>query len=251
VKVTFRPNPKLKRIAFDKDFGEVLVKGRQSRGNLLTRLEVHKITLKAHGASTLGGRRVWFDHDVQRLNYDGRGELLGEFHSDDLVLVLLSNGQFYTTNFDVTNHYEPTGILRVEKFAPDKVWTAVLYDADQQGYPYVKRFMLEKAPQSRPQNFMGDNAESKFVLLTDTPYPRLKVTFGAADAFRDALEVDVESYIGIKGFKAKGKRLTTCSVERIEELPPLRQPEPEAEPEEPSQPETEAQELAEPSLFDE
>lgn len=92
VKVTLRPNPKLRRIFFEKDFGEILVKGRQSRGNLLTRLDVHKVTLKAHGASTLGGRKVWFDADVQRLNYDERGQYLGEFHSDDLVLVVLKTG---------------------------------------------------------------------------------------------------------------------------------------------------------------
>ena len=225
VKVTLRPNPKLKRIAFDKDFGEILVKGRQSRGNLLTRLEVHKITLKAHGGSTLGGRKVWFDHDVQRLNYDERGTYLGEFHSDDLVLVVLDNGNFYTTSFDLNNHYESAGILRVEKFDPHKVWTAVLFDADQQGFPYVKRFALERALQARPANFLGENPASRFVLLTDQVYPRLKVTYGGTDAFRDPLELDAEQFIGVKSFKAKGKRITTCAIERIEELEPLRFPE--------------------------
>lgn len=227
VKVTLRPNPKLRRIFFEKDFGEILVKGRQSRGNLLTRLDVHKVTLKAHGASTLGGRKVWFDADVQRLNYDERGQYLGEFHSDDLVLVVLKNGDFYTTNFDLNNHYELTGILRVEKFDEEKVWTAVLFDADQQGFAYVKRFTLERTAQTRHLNFLGENPNSQFVLLTDTVYPRLKVVYGGADAFRDALEVDVESYIGVKSFKAKGKRLTTCAVDHIEELEPLRLPEPE------------------------
>ena len=228
IKVTFKPNPKLKRICFDKDFGEILVKGRQSRGNLLTRLDVHRITLKAHGASTLGGRKVWFDHDVQRLNYDERGEYLGEFHSDDLVLVLLQNGTFYTTSFDLNNHYEPTGIMRVEKYDEHKVWTAVLYDADQQGYPYVKRFTLERAMQSRPASFIGENANSRFVLLSDQAYPRIRVTYGGSDAFRDPMEVDVEQFIGVKSYKAKGKRLTTLAVEKIEELEPLRQPEPDA-----------------------
>lgn len=226
VRVTFRPNPKLKRIAFDKDFGEVLVKGRQSRGNLLTRLDVHKITLKSHGVSTLGGRKVWFDRDVQRLNYDGRGDYLGEFHAEDLVLVILESGRFYTTGFDAGNHYEPTGLLRVEKFSPEKVWSAVVYDADQQGFPYVKRFTLERCAQSRPQSFIGDNPKTRFVLITDTVYPRLRLTFAGADAFRDPLEIDVESYIGVKSYKAKGKRLTTCEVGTIEELEPLRQPEP-------------------------
>ena len=229
VKVTFKPNPKLKRISFDKDFGEILVKGRQSRGNLLTRLDVHRITLKAHGASTLGGRKVWFDHDVQRLNYDERGAYLGEFHSDDLVLVVLESGQWYTTSFDLNNHYEPTGILRVEKFSEHKVWTAVLYDADQQGFPYVKRFTLERAAQARPQSFVGDNPATRFVLLTDERYPLLRLTFGGSDAFRDPLEVDVEQFIGVKSYKAKGKRLTTLATDRIEELPPVRQADDESD----------------------
>ena len=229
IKVTFKPNPKLKRISFDKDFGEILVKGRQSRGNLLTRLDVHRITLKAHGASTLGGRKVWFDHDVQRLNYDERGQYLGEFHSEDLVLVVLNNGSTYTTSFDLNNHYEPTGILRVEKYDEHKVWTAVLFDADQQGFPYVKRFTIERASQSRPASFIGENPNSRFVLLTDQVYPRIRVNYGGTDDFRDPLEIDVESFIGVKSYKAKGKRITTLAVDRIEELEPLRMPEPEAE----------------------
>ena len=224
IKVYLRPNPKLKRVSFDKDFGEILVKGRQSRGNLLTRLAIHRILLKAHGASTLGGRKVWFDHDVQRLNYDERGNYLGEFHSDDLVLVVLNNGKFYTTNFDLNNHYEPDGILRVEKFDENKIWTAVLFDADQQNYPYVKRFCFERASQDRPQNFLGENPDSKFVLLSEQVYPRLLVTYGGADEFRDPLEVDVEQFIAVKGFKAKGKRLTNNEVAKIEELEPTRFP---------------------------
>lgn len=224
IKVTFRPNPRLKRISMDKDFGEVLVKGRASKGNLLTRLDVHRITLKAHGASTLGGRKVWFDHDVQRLNYDARGQYLGEFHTDDAVLVVLESGQFYTTNFDLNNHYEPTGIMRIEKFDAHKVWTALLYDADQQNFPYVKRFNFERCTQARMQSFMGENPRSQFVLLSDNVYPRLQITFGGADAYRDPMEVDVSTYIGVKSFKAKGKRLTTCTVDKIEELEPLRFP---------------------------
>jgi len=225
IKVTLKPTPKLKKIFFDKDFSEILVKGRQSRGNLLTKLDVHKISLKAHGGSTLGGRKVWFDHDVQRLNYDERGQYLGEFHSDDLVLVVLRDGDFYTTNFDLNNHYE-TNILLIEKFDEHKVWSAVLHDADQQGYPYVKRFCFERASSARHLNFLGENPASRFVLLTAQAYPRLRICYGGADAFRDPLEVDVETYIGVKSFKAKGKRLTTCEVERIEELEPLRFPAP-------------------------
>lgn len=250
IKVTLKPNPKLRRIFFDKDFGEVLVKGRQSKGNLLTRLDVHRVTLKAHGASTLGGRKVWFDHDVQRLNYDERGQYLGEFHTGDSILVVLRNGDFYTTNFDLNNHYEASGILLVEKFDETKVWTAVLFDADQQGFPYVKRFLFERTVQAKKLNFMGENPDSRFVLLSAQVYPRLLITYGGSDSFRDPAEVDVDSFIAVKGFKAKGKRLTTLNIERIEELEPLRFPEPDAEEEATeSEPEATDEETGQLKLF--
>ena len=141
-------------------------------------------------------------------------------------MVILKSGEFYTTNFDVNNHYE-LGILRIEKFSPDKIWCAVLYDADQQSYPYVKRFAFE--PSTKPQSFMGENKDSRFVLLTDEAYPRLQITFGGHDSFRDPQEIDAESFIGVKSFKAKGKRLTTFDTETITELEPIRRPEPETE----------------------
>ena len=222
IKVTLKPNPKIKKIFFDKDFSEIAIKGRQSMGNLLTKNDIHKIGLKAHGGSTLGGRKVWFDHDVQRLNYDERDTFLGEFHSDDLILVIMQNGDFYTTNFDVNNHYEP-GILRIEKFAPEKVWCAVLIDADQQNFPYIKRFTFETS--NKPQSFTGDNKDSQLLLLTDVVFPRLRVTFGGHDSFRDAQEIDAESFIGTKSFKAKGKRLTTWELGEVVELEPTRFPE--------------------------
>jgi topoisomerase-4 subunit A len=224
IKVTFKPNPRLRKIFFEKDFGEVGVKGRGTRGNLLTKLDVHKITLKSHGASTLGGRNVWYDHDVSRLNYDERGQYLGEFHSDDAIVVVLKNGDYYTTNFDVNNHYE-TDLLRIEKFDPNKVWTAALYDADQQGFPYIKRFVLERTTGLKRFNFTGENAKSELILLTDEVYPRLKVHYGGTDAFREPMEIDVDSFIAVKGFKAKGKRITTLNIDKIEELEPLRRPE--------------------------
>lgn len=226
IKITLKPNPKIKKIFFDKDFSELAVKGRQSMGNLLSKNEIHRIGLKSHGRSTLGGRKVWFDHDVNRLNYDERGEFLGEFHSEDFILVILKSGEFYTTNFDVNNHYERE-ILRIEKFVPDKIWCAVLYDADQQNYPYVKRFTFE--PGNKPQSFTGENKNSRLLLLTDTVYPRLSVTFGGNDAFRDPLEIDAETFIGVKSFKAKGKRLTTMEVGEIKELEPLRHAEADTE----------------------
>lgn len=226
IKVTLKPNPKIKKIFFDKNFSDIAIKGRQSMGNLLTKNEVFRISLKSRGGSTLGGRKVWFDHDVNRLNYDERGTYLGEFLSDELILVILQSGEFYTTNFDVNNHYEQP-ILRIEKFNPHKVWTALLYDADQQNYPYLKRFSFESG--NKPQPYLGENKNSRLILLTDTAFPRLLVTFGGNDAFRGTLEVDAESFVGVKSFKAKGKRITTFDVASIEELEPLRFPEAENE----------------------
>jgi topoisomerase-4 subunit A len=234
IKVTLEPNPKLKKIFADKDFSEIMIKGRASKGNLLTKYPVHRIGLKSHGHSTLGGRKVWYDPDVNRLNYDEHGTLLGEFYDDDQILVILDNGDFYLTNFDVNNHYE-ANILRIEKWEQDKVWSAVLWDADNQGYPYVKRFIMEAA--KRKQNFLGENIASKLILLTDQVYPRLQVTYGGADAFRGSEEVDVEQFITVKGFKAKGKRLSTYQIESITELPPTRFPEPPELPDVPDVPE--------------
>ena len=171
---------------------------------------------------------MWFDHDVQRLNYDNRGDYLGEFHSDDLILVVLKNGEFYTTNFDVNNHYEQN-ILRIEKFDEQKVWTAVLFDADQQGFPYIKRFTMERTASSRHLSFIGENPKSELLLLSDVVYPRILVTHGGVDAFREPVEIDAEQFIGTKSFKAKGKRITTLEIAKIEELEPLRFPEPKEE----------------------
>ena len=229
IKVTLKPNPRIKKIVFEKDFSEIAIKGRQSMGNILSKNDVHKIALKHRGGSTLGGRKVWFDADVLRLNYDERGQYLGEFHSDDLILVAMENGDFYTTNFDLNNHYEQ-GIRIIEKFDANKVWSAALYDADQQGYPYLKRFTFEAS--AKKLNYLGENKNNRLIQLTDVVYPRIQVTFGGADKFREPLEIDVEEFIGIKSYKAKGKRMTTFEVESIVELEPLRFPIEEKEPEE-------------------
>jgi topoisomerase-4 subunit A len=242
IKVTLKPNPRLKKIVLEKDFSEIAIKGRQSMGNILTKNEVHKISLKQRGGSTLGGRQVWFDRDVLRLNYDGRGEFLGEFHSEDSILIINQKNEFYTTDFDLNNHYEPD-ILLIEKFNPEKIWTAVLYDADQQGYPYIKRFTLEKS--SRKQNFLGENKENKLILLSGEAYPRIQLLFGGKDSFREPLIIDAEEFIGLKSFKAKGKRATTFEVSEFIELEPVRfAPKPEEEPEE-TDAETEAEVLNE------
>ena len=219
IKVTLDPAPRLKNIFKEKDFSEVAIKGRSARGVVMTRFNVHRISLKSHGHSTLGGRKVWFDPDVKRLNYDDHGRLLGEFNEGDSILVVLDNGDFYLSNFDVNNHYEDN-IKIIEKYDERKVWTAVLFDADQQGYPYLKRFLMEGS--KRKQNYVGDNPASRLVCLTDEPYPRFRITFGGNDAYRDPMEVDAEEFIAVKGFKAKGKRLTTWTVDSIEQIESLK-----------------------------
>ncbi len=223
LRVTLKEKPRLKVLQFDISFADLAIKGRQSLGNIVTKNEVHRISLKERGVSTLGGREVWFDWDVLRLNYDGRGQSLGEFNPTDQVLVILKSGEFYMSSFDLSNHYE-NNILRMEKYRDGVVWTAVLNDADQ-GYPYIKRFTFE--PSSKKQSFIGENPNSELLLLTDDVYPRVKVTLGGADAFREPLIIDAEEYIGAKSFKAKGKRLTTFATEKIEWIEPREVPEEE------------------------
>jgi topoisomerase-4 subunit A len=225
VKVILKPKPRQRILQFEKDFSEIEIKGRQAMGNLFTKAEVHKIMLKQKGVSTLGGREVWFDNDVLRLNYDGRGVYIGEFLGEDKILVILKNGDFYATNFDLTNHFAPN-ILRIEKYDEHKVWTAALFDADQ-GYAYLKRFTFDAT--EKMQNFLGDNPESVLHLLTDTVFPRIKATFGGHDDFREALVLDAEEFIGLKSFKAKGKRIANYEIKKVDELEPTRFPEPEQE----------------------
>lgn len=242
IKVTLRPNPRIKKLIFEKDFSTINIKGRQSMGNLLTKYEVHKISLKQRGGSTLGGRKVWFDHDVLRLNYDGRGQYLGEFQSGESILVVHKNGEFYTTDFDLNNHYD-ADIQFIEKFDAEKVWTAVLYDADQQNYPYLKRFTFEQT--AKRLNYLGENKHNQLILLSGEVYPRLQVVFGGHDSFREALIIEASDFVGVKSFKAKGKRLTTFTVDRIEELEPTRRPEPQEDMEDADTPETENDNVAE------
>ena len=207
------------------DFSELDIKGKDSLGNLVTKYQVANVKLLEKGTSTLGGREVWFDRDVLRLNYDGRGEKLGVFQGDDLILVITKTGEFYTTSFADTNHYEDN-ILLIEKFDPHKIWTLALYDASLH-YPYIKRFNFE--PSAKIQRFVGNEPESKILLLTDTAYPRIEVKFGGADAVRPPVIIDAEEFIGVKGFKAKGKRISNYNIASLVELEPTRFPEPAVE----------------------
>lgn len=227
VKVTLKPKPRLKSLFIDVDFSKLAIKGKSAMGNIVTKNEIHRLSQKAEGKSTLGGRQVWFDPDVLRLNFDGRGDYLGEFGPDDQVLVILKNGEYYTTTFDQGNHFEDN-ILRIELFKPQKTWTAVLYDASQQGFPYLKRFEFE--PTSKKQSFIGDNPASRLVALSDEPGARFEIVFGGDDAFRGSLTVVAPDFIAVKSFRAKGKRLTTYNVESITEVEPVQVEGPEIDP---------------------
>ncbi len=213
VKVSLKPKLRLKNLTIDVDFSKLAVKGRGAMGNLVTKNEVQRFSLKERGASTLGGLQVWFDQDVLRLNYEGRGTYLGEFRGNDKVLVVLRNGEYYTTGFQATNHYDDN-ILRIEKFRPKTVWTAALNDAEQ-GFPYLKRFTFDES--ARHQRFVGETDKSNLILLTDQKAPVLNLIFD--DPARVPLEIDAVEFIGVKSFKAKGKRLTTLALKDIELLP--------------------------------
>ena len=226
VKVTLKPIPRLKKLFIDVDFSELSIKGRGARGNLVTRNEVHRFSLKEKGKSTLGGRKVWFDPDILRLNYDARGNYLGEFGPDDLVLIILKNGEYYTSSFDASNHYDDN-ILRLEKYRPKHVWTAIVRDADQQNYPYLKRFTFE--PSAKKQSFIGDNKKSELLWLSDNPGARFELNFSEPDTFRGPVEIHSHEFIAVKSFRAKGKRLTTYPLDSIKELEPDEIEEPEEE----------------------
>ena len=176
-------------------------------------------------------------------NYDELGTYLGEFHSEDKILVILTNGDFYITGFDTNLHFEDN-ILRIEKYDANKIWTAVLFDKDQNGFAYIKRFPLDAV--SRHQNYLGENAGNELLLLTDTPYPHIRVTMGGADSFREPMEIEADEFIGVKSFKAKGKRITTFEVESVEELEPTKKPIVEEE----NNPDPENQENSAPDVLD-
>ncbi len=228
LKIYLKPRPKLKKLIFDFDFSALAVKGRGSMGNILARYAIHKIVLKEKGISTLGGQQIWFDADIQRLNTDGRGELLGEFGNGDRILAVTQQGQFYTTNFDLSNRYEQQ-LLLMEKFDPKKVYSATYYDAEM-GACYVKRFTFESSD-DKPQLFISEAPGSYLLEISPDRFPQLEVTFKGKHAKREPEYVDVDEFIGVKSFRAKGKRVTTYDVNTIEFIAPLeKEPEVNDEP---------------------
>lgn len=217
LRVTLKPKPRIKKLIFEVDFGELAIKGRASMGNILTKFEIHKIALKEKGLSTLGGRKIWFDEDVLRLNSDNRGKYLGEFSADDLLLVIYKTGEYLLCNFDLSNHFND-GVLLIEKYNPKKVLTAVYFDAEQGCY-YVKRFPIEEIL-NREVGFIGEFPENRLVRFTWVGHPRLELMFGGKNEGREPEVIDVDEFIGVKSHKAKGKRLSVYEISRINELEP-------------------------------
>ncbi|MGQ7869628.1 DNA gyrase/topoisomerase IV subunit A [Sunxiuqinia sp. sy24] len=237
LKVTLKHKARLKKLNFEVDFGELAIKGRGAMGNILTKNDVHKISLKEKGVSTLGGRKIWFDPDVLRINSDSRGKFLGEFQGEDKILVLYKNGDYQLYNFDLSNHFDPD-ILVIEKFDNSKVLSVVYYDAEQEYY-YVKRFEIDEI-MGRRISFIGDHPDSKLVSLTWVHYPRLEIEFGGKNSTRENEIIEVAEFIGVKSHKARGKRLTNYEVENITEIEPVvkdedDKPESEEEPDETSE----------------
>ncbi|MBN2697485.1 MAG: DNA gyrase/topoisomerase IV subunit A [Bacteroidales bacterium] len=218
VKVFLKPRARLKNTVFEFDFSELAIKGRDAMGNILTKHAVQKIVMKEKGISTLGGRKIWFDEDVARLNADARGRFLGEFSGEDTILVITRMGTFRVTNFDLSNHFEDDWLI-VEKFRSGKIWSAVYYDAEQ-SYYYVKRFRIE--PTEKPVNFIGEHPDSRLVRITEVEYPRLELKFGGKSKDRNPEIIEVADFIGVKSYRAKGRRLSKYEVKVVEELEPLK-----------------------------
>ena len=226
IKIQLKPALHLKKLEVIKDLSELAIKSRTARGNVLTKYDVKSITLKQKGHSTLGGRKVWFDPDILRLNYDGQGKYLGEFTDEDRILVITNTGGYYLTNFDLTAHFDQN-IWRIEKFDSEKVWSLAMWNADL-GYYYGKRFQMDA--QAKLQNMLGENSDSKMTILTDREEAIFRITF--VDETKPAIEVQMSEFIEAKSPKAKGKRFSTLDIAKIEDITPEPEPEPEIEPNE-------------------
>ena len=225
VKVCLKPKPNLKKLVFEYNFATLAIKGRDSQGNILSKNDIHKITVLQKGVSTLGGRKIWIDEDVLRLNTDGRGKYVGEFQGNDRILVVNKNGTFYTSDFDLSNHYGE-GNMVFEKYDPHKVWSAVFFDAEQ-NYYYLKRFCFEDL--SRPNSIIGEAEGSRLVCLSGERHPRFEVVFGGRNELRPPEIIVADEFIGEKSFKARGKRVTSFEVKEIREIEPLHKEEDELE----------------------
>jgi topoisomerase-4 subunit A len=221
LKVTLKPRPRLRNLHINFDFSELAIKGKGSQGNILTKYAIHRIEVKETGESTLGGLKVWLDEDVERLNTDKRGRFLGEFKSKDRIVVFYDNGEHCTFKPDISTHFNE-GMVRIEKLDEEKIYTVIYYDKEQ-NYHYIKRFIVEATDRIQP--YIPEDSECELITIYDTYYPRLKLIFGGKHKERPSEELDVEEFISIKGFKAKGKRLSNYTIKTIEELEPTKLPE--------------------------
>lgn len=217
IKVCLKPKPSIKKLVFEYDFADLAIKGRDSQGNTLSKNDVHKISVVQKGISTLGGCKIWLDEDVLRLNIDNRGKYLGEFQGEERILIVNKNGTYYTSDFDLNNHYDE-GYQVFEKFEPEKVWSAVFFDAEQ-NYYYLKRFRFEET--SKLCSIIGDTEGSRLVCLSCERHPRFEVYFGGKYQARPPEVIVADEFIAEKSYKARGKRVTTFEVKEIREIEPL------------------------------
>lgn len=226
LKIYFKPRPRLKKLIVDLDFSQIAIKGRQSQGNIFTRYPIHKIVLKEKGVSTLTGKQVWFDSDINKLNNEGRGTLLGEFAADDKTIVLTKSNMYQTTGYDASLYF-PEDMISIEKYDDQQVYSVVYFDVTQKYY-YVKRFNCELTG-DKLQKFLDDEDGSYTVAISRDDYPQLKIVFGGVNSNRPEELLDVEAFIGIKSPKAKGKRITTYQVKAVEFIEPLHKNDDEVE----------------------
>ena len=220
--------PKLKKTSFDFNFATLAIKGRASMGNILTRNAVRSINMKDEGVSTLGARKIWFDESVKRLNVNESGILLGEFKGKDKILTLMRSGHFRTTNFDLGNHYDDD-IMLIRKYSPKTIVTIVYREAEAGSY-YIKRFVVDEHDRKLP--FIDEASGDTVVCYSVDTFPRLEVLYDQSSNKKIESEIiEVSDFIAVKGYKAKGKRITTSPVKEFRWLDPLPEPEPEPEPE--------------------
>ena len=225
VKINLRPKKGLKKTQLEWDFSALAIKGRASRGNLVTKNAIARIQLKSKGITTLEGKDIWYDPDIQRLNEDGRGDHLGKFSGEDRVLAIFADGSYYTTTYDLVNKYQGD-VIRIEKLDTSKVFTVVYWDNAAKAY-YVKRFSFTESNNS-PVLFISDARGSKLVDISSDDYPQLVLTFGGKYAHREPETVDVAEFIAKKGITAKGKKCSPYDLKAVEFGEPLEKDEPEA-----------------------
>ena len=226
VRINLRPRPKLKKSSFEYDFSQLAIKGRASRGNLVSKNPIQRISLKSKGISTIGGKDIWFDQDINRLNEDGRGLYLGQFNTGEHILAIFNDGTYYTTSFDLSNRYQDN-LLKVEKFDPGITYTAIYYDGKQECF-YIKRFSFEVS-ENTLQSFISEEKGSYLVAVSDDRHPQIEAVFGGKHEYRPAEHIDAEEFIGKKGFQAKGKKASQYEIKEIRFIEPLHKPEDDLE----------------------